>query len=283
MTSNAITWVDTVTKLDERHAGAVIVAGSHGGGYAAYCAARAQVRAAIFNDAGVGKDSEGIHALSYFDALGVPAATTSHLSAHIGDGKDSFENGVISHVNETARALGCRASQHTRECAGLMMAAPAFNYPVPAKEESRTVIADAAGRAEVVVIDSLALLLPRDANSVMVAGSHGAVLPMDDRILLAGDALGALFCDAGFGKDDIAVSRIKKLDLHGKPGAAVSVHTARIGNGMSVLTEGILSFVNETAARYGARAGMTAREYVSLLQDTLASKTARAPVRASEP
>lgn len=271
MNRNTVEWMDTVTKLDASHAGAVIVAGSHGGEYAAYCAARAQVRGAIFNDAAVGKDGEGIHALGYFEALGVPAATTSYRSARIGDGRDNYENGVVSYLNETARKLGCRVSQRTRDCAELMLAAPAFAYTVPPKEESRTVIRASSGHGvDVVVIDSLALLRPEDAESVMVAGSHGGVLPMDDRILLGGDARATLFCDAGFGKDDVAVSRIRRLDAHRKPGAAVAVETARIGNGMSVLEDGVLSFVNETASALGARVGMTARQYVELMQAAFA-------------
>jgi hypothetical protein len=274
MTQQAIAWMDTVTKLDRSYAGRVVVAGSHGGEYAAFCAARAQVRAAIFNDAGVGKEFEGIHALSYFDALGVPAATTSHLSACIGDGRDNFENGVISHVNAAARRLGCEASQTTQACARLMLAAPEFDYAVHEKAESRTVLTD-AGRIPVVVIDSLALLVPEDAYSIAVAGSHGAVLPLDDRMLLNGDALGALFCDAGFGKKGIGVRRIQKLDGVGKPGAAVSVTSARIGNGMSVLESGIVSFVNATASAYGAQIGMKAREYVSVLQEALSRESGR--------
>jgi hypothetical protein len=275
MAQQDIVWMDTVTKLDRSYAGRVVVAGSHGGEFAAFCAARAQVRAAIFNDAGVGKDFEGIHALSYFNALRVPAASTSHLSACIGDGRDNFESGVISHVNAVARQLGCEVGQTTQTCAQHMLAAPAFEYAVPEKAESRTVLKE-GGRVPVVVIDSLALLLPEDAHSIAVAGSHGAVLPQDDRMLLNGDALGALFCDAGFGKQGIAVRRIQKLDSVGKPGAAVSVTSARIGNGMSVLDTGIVSFVNATAAGYGARIGMKAREYVSLLQDVFARESSPA-------
>lgn len=264
--NETIDWMDTVTKLDHRYAGHVVVAGSHGGEFAAFCAARAQVRAAIFNDAGVGKSSEGIHALAYFDELGVPAASTSHTSARIGDGRDNYENGSISFVNDTARRLGCEPSQSTRSCAEIMLAASSFSYDVPPKAESRTVIPSEDGSPGVVVIDSLALLLPVDAQSIVVAGSHGALLPMDDRILLNGDALGALFCDAGFGKQGIGISRIRKLDDLRKPAASVSVTSARIGNGMSILEDGILSFVNDTAADLGAEIGMRSSDYVSLLR-----------------
>lgn len=270
MADQAVIWMDTVTKLDRSFAGQVVVAGSHGGEFAAFCAARAQLRAVIFNDAGVGKDSEGIFALPYFQALGVAAAATSHLSARIGDGRDNYENGVISHVNAAAERLGCRPGQTTRHCAELMRAAPAFAYDVPAKEESRSVIAAPPGQPEVVVIDSLALLLPEDAGRIMVTGSHGANLPTDDRLFLNGDALAGLFCDAGFGKDGNAIARVRRLDRYGKPGASVSVTSARIGNGRSVLRSGILSFVNQTAAEKGARIGMTASHFVGLMQKALA-------------
>lgn len=266
MEEDTIRWMDTVTKLDHKYAGRVVVAGSHGGEFAAYCAARAQVRAIIFNDAGVGKEAEGVYALSYFDRLGVPGATTSHLLSRIGDGNDNFENGVISHVNETAVKIGCAVGQRAKDCANNMLAASAFAYEVPPKAESRTIIPGSGGRPDVVVIDSLALLKPEDAQSIMVAGSHGALLPTDERLLLNGDALGVLFCDAGFGKEGIGIRRIQKLDEFNKPGASVSITSARIGNGMSVLESGIISFVNKTAVGHGAHVGMTAREYVELLQ-----------------
>jgi len=273
MRENAIVWMDTVTKLDQQHAGAVAVVGSHGGEYAAYCAACAQVRAAIFNDATVGKDAEGIHALRYFDALGVAAATTDHASARIGDGRDNLEYGRISHVNQVASALGCHVDQRTRDCAQHMLAAPVFTYAVPFKEESRHVMAATPeAPIRVVVVDSLSLVLPEDMDAIVVAGSHGAILPMEaGQPLMAGHVMALLCCDAGFGKDDNAVSRIRALDATATPAAAVSVASARIGHGMSMLNDGVLSFVNQTAARHGARVGMTARQYVARLQDVLHS------------
>ena len=36
---------------------------------------------------------------------GIAAATVSHNSARIGDSKDTYENGVISHVNNVAASL----------------------------------------------------------------------------------------------------------------------------------------------------------------------------------
>jgi hypothetical protein len=49
--------LDSVTRMDESHRGKVLVAGSHGGVYAAYLAALGRLRGVILNDAGVGKEA----------------------------------------------------------------------------------------------------------------------------------------------------------------------------------------------------------------------------------
>ena len=67
--------VDSITRLTDRHVGQVVIAASHGGVYAGYCAARGRVRAAILNDAGVGRERAGIGSLAYLAALGIAAAT----------------------------------------------------------------------------------------------------------------------------------------------------------------------------------------------------------------
>ncbi len=54
---------DSVTKTEPGDRNCVLVTGSHGGVYAANLAARAGVRAVIFNDAGQGKDRAGIAGL----------------------------------------------------------------------------------------------------------------------------------------------------------------------------------------------------------------------------
>ena len=59
----AIVVADSVTALGARHEGAVLVSGSHGGLIAARYAAAAGVRAAVFNDAGIGLDDAGIMGL----------------------------------------------------------------------------------------------------------------------------------------------------------------------------------------------------------------------------
>lgn len=109
--------LDSIGYLDERAAGAVIVAGSHGGRSAAEYVLRHPQRphAVFFNDAGVGKERAGIVALDLLEAIGVVCATYGHLSARIGDADDGWRSGVVTHANAAARAAGLAPGQSVAE------------------------------------------------------------------------------------------------------------------------------------------------------------------------
>jgi hypothetical protein len=98
--------MDSITKLSPEDAGAIVVSASHGGVSSGEFALAVPVKVVFFNDAGVGKDNAGIVALDMLEARGVAAGTVAHTSARIGDSRDMWESGVISHVNSTARRLG---------------------------------------------------------------------------------------------------------------------------------------------------------------------------------
>lgn len=106
--------IDSITKVDAADAGAIVVSASHGGVSSGEFALAVPLRAVFFNDAGVGKDDAGIAALAMLQARGVAAGTVSHTSARIGDAQDMWENGVISHVNAAARAMGFAPGQGLR-------------------------------------------------------------------------------------------------------------------------------------------------------------------------
>jgi hypothetical protein len=98
--------VDSITELSAADRGCIAVSGSHGGVSAAHYAMAAQPLLCVFNDAGVGLDEAGIAALAVLQAQGLAACTVSHLSARIGQAGSTLDNGVISHVNAAAAALG---------------------------------------------------------------------------------------------------------------------------------------------------------------------------------
>ncbi|KLN56369.1 hypothetical protein [Variovorax paradoxus] len=98
--------MDSITKVTPQDAGTYVVSASHGGASSGEFALEVPLTAAFFNDAGVGKDGAGIAALAMLQERGVAGGTVSHTSARIGDAQDTWEHGVISHVNENACALG---------------------------------------------------------------------------------------------------------------------------------------------------------------------------------
>ena len=98
--------MDSITKVAPEDAGGLVVSASHGGASSGEFALEVPLKAAFFNDAGVGKDDAGIAALAMLQASGVAGGTVSHTSARIGDSQDMWDHGIVSHVNERARALG---------------------------------------------------------------------------------------------------------------------------------------------------------------------------------
>lgn len=257
--------LDSITGLTETHREHVVVAASHGAVYAAYLAAKGRARAVILNDAGVGKGGAGISGLPYLDGYGIAAATISHLSARIGDGNDMLARGVISHVNDTAKSLGCRPGQSCAECARLMKAAPPASANPPEQSESRSLLQSKPGEPEVWGADSASLVLPEDAGHIVITGSHGQVLGDRPETALKYDALAAVFSDAGIGADRAGISRLPALDARHIPAATVSAASARIGDSRSLYEEGRISCVNETAAALGAKPGISTRDFVALV------------------
>lgn len=95
--------LDSVSQVDERHEGAVIVTGSHGallGGRPA-SAIRVPAFAAVFNDAGCVASR-----LSALEAAGIAAVTVAANSARIGDAESTLTQGFVSGVNATAERIG---------------------------------------------------------------------------------------------------------------------------------------------------------------------------------
>ena len=58
--------------MEQSHAGAIAVSGSHGGRSSGRIGAAVRLRAVFFNDAGVGKDQAGLAGLAMLDEVGVP-------------------------------------------------------------------------------------------------------------------------------------------------------------------------------------------------------------------
>jgi len=107
--------MDSVSSVTAQDAGSIVVSASHGGTSSGEFATRHRLGGCFFNDAGVGKDDAGIAALGMLDEMQVAGATLSHFSACIGDARDHWAHGVVSHVNRTAAAAGLAPGQSVRD------------------------------------------------------------------------------------------------------------------------------------------------------------------------
>ena len=100
--------LDAAPMLTPEDAGSIAVTGSHAALF------RGQpdnvigpaLLAVFFNDAGVGMDGAGITRLPTLDERHIISGTVSADSSPIGDARAGYEEGMISHLNKTARAAG---------------------------------------------------------------------------------------------------------------------------------------------------------------------------------
>jgi hypothetical protein len=260
---------DSITRVGPEAAGAVVVNASHGGIYAAYLAAKLQAAAAIFNDAGVGRDRAGIGGLDYLEDLGIAAATVGYDSARIGDGADMIARGIVTYANRLAASLGVNPGQACHDAATLLrQARRADRAPPEAIEAAFRLISEPP---QVWALDSASLVSPEHRDAIVVTGSHGGLLGGKPETALKYNVRGALYNDAGIGIDEAGISRLPALDDRGIPAATVSAESARIGDARSTFDDGIISRVNARAAALGLRAGISARDFVAGLRRALAA------------
>ena len=114
---NRIIVLDSVAHANDSCRGDIIIVGSHGGESAAMYLLQFRPRGAIFNDAGMGKSAAGIEGLDIFDALFLPAAAVDAFSARIGKGSETYQEGVISAVNQIAKSYGISVGMTAKEAA----------------------------------------------------------------------------------------------------------------------------------------------------------------------
>lgn len=99
----------------------VLVVASHGAKVMALYVLRTSPRGVICNDAGFGLDDSGIEGLDELESHGIAAAAVSTESARIGDALSTYEDGIISAANASARAIGVLIGQPAREAATLLL------------------------------------------------------------------------------------------------------------------------------------------------------------------
>jgi hypothetical protein len=255
--------VHSATELQDV-AGQVVVTGSHGGLYPAGLVAVAGASGALFNDASGGLDDAGFAGLALLETATIPAVVVSHLSATIGNADSTLAEGIVSHANPCALSFGCapgisaqRATQY------LLSSSVSRPYPTPPRGTRRLLGVSASGDSW--AVDSAAFLSNTDATSIIFCGSHGGLVGGQSSRAVRCPVRAIVFNDAGGGPHCRGRTRLPALDDSGIPAATVAAATARIGDGLSTYTDGVISAVNNACQQYGLQAGMPARALLQLM------------------
>lgn len=252
---------------DASAAADVVVAASYAGVLCARMVARSRPRGAIGLDCKIGKDGAGIAGLWFYEALGIPAAAADVMTAEMGNGGDLFENGIVSRVNELAEDLGLRPGMKVREAAHLLRdkAGQEGGDPFANRERREVVYTNVAGRS-IVCTDSIAFARAEDkGRNVLCTAGHTGRSVID--YIRDAAPWGFICSDGGIGKNSAGITALEPSNESGIPGASVDALTARMGDGHSTYFDGVISAMNELAAKKGVRVGQRATEAARCLVD----------------
>ena len=256
--------IDSAYHVDERNTGRdVVVSASYSGVLPARFVAERAPRAAIGLDCGIGPEGAGIAGLWYYEALGIPAATTDVMTVLLGDGVDVVENGVVSRVNAPAAACGVQPGMPVRDAALILLRTDPVARSA-AEITNRTVMEEGPDGRQVVCADSIAFGTDEDTdrNVLVTAGHTGrSAVPYLRKVR----PWGFICSDGGRGRDDSGIAGLKIVEEDGLAGATVDARTARMGDGLSSYHDGIISAVNAGARARGVEIGMRAAEAAHLL------------------
>ena len=114
-------------------------------------------------------------------------------------------------------------------------------------------------------MDSISLVTNQDREKIIVSGSHGGMLGKDPNTALKYDAFAGFFHDAGVGKADAGITRLEPLNERGIIAGTVDGMSARIGDGVSVYNDGVISHLNEVAETAGGKVGLPLKKFIEKL------------------
>jgi hypothetical protein len=112
--------MDSISYVTEANQSDIIISGSHGGTSSAGYAIDVAAGAIFFNDAGCGKNNAGVKGLELLQQHSIIAVAVDHRTAEIANGADTYDHGIITHVNTSASQAGMYAGMHVRDAVELL-------------------------------------------------------------------------------------------------------------------------------------------------------------------
>jgi hypothetical protein len=109
------------TAIKEQIPNDVICSGANSSRVSSDGVLRMGAKGSIANDAGIARNNTAVEGLALLDEKGVPCAAVGTMSARLGEGLSTWNDGVISVANKAAMARGVKTGMTAKEAARLML------------------------------------------------------------------------------------------------------------------------------------------------------------------
>ena len=272
--------LDSLGDIQANNTMPILVCGSHCGGNRelARHIRNCHVKAVFLNNAGVGKNNAGIRGLVHYEAENVLACAVDNNSAEIGIARDTWECGVISHINSRAEAAGIQLGSSVKEAVAkihiVMMQTPSsdnemeseslnINEPKKRNTALKTQTQIQLEGQFVTITDSITFLNENNEGEIVVCGSHGGVSAGHYAQKYGVKAV--FFNDAGIGKNNAGIKSLDSLSDAGILACTVDCMSAEIFNGYDALENGIITVCNKLAENRYIKEKMTVKEAIKLI------------------
>jgi hypothetical protein len=121
-TSNGRIWAAPgTTAITDKIPNDIVCSGANSSRVSSDGVIRMGAKGSIANDAGVAKNNSAVEGVMILGERGVPSAAVSTLSARLGEGLSTWNDGIISVVNHVAAARGVKIGMSAKEAARLML------------------------------------------------------------------------------------------------------------------------------------------------------------------
>lgn len=279
---NSVILLDSLGDLQPSNTSPILVCGSHCGGNRALAAQvkNCNVQAVFLNNAGVGKNHAGTRGLIQYDAEHVLACAVDHNSAEIGISRDTWESGIISHINSLAEKAGINIGDTVQTAVSklaLSTLPPAADHPDTGilsvsgdKEPENSANVDlkkqmqiAVDGISITVTDSITFLNENNAGDIVLCGSHGGMSA--GHYAQKHGVKAVFFNDAGIGKNQAGVKSLESLNSAGILAGTVDCMSAEIFNGQDILDNGIITVCNQLAQAQGVDISMSVKDAIKCI------------------
>lgn len=119
------------------------------------------------------------------------------------------------------------------------------------------------GPYRVVLMDSISMIAPSDAGTIIVCGSHGGLI--SGAFAAKHPPALVFFNDAGVGKREAGIAALEMLQQNGVAAAAVAHSSARIGDARDAWECGAVSRCNAMAQQLGLQPRQSVQDATRML------------------